>query len=77
MTVTSSRFSSRRAPCGKSKGGERSEIRDGQGLGTDQMLYDCGCMTTREEYHDGSVEYVVVRHDGKLLDHQTISEHGT
>jgi hypothetical protein len=75
MTVTSTRFSNRLAPCGRPRTGEHYETRDDQGLATDQMLFDCGCRTTREEYHDGSVEHVVVRHDGKLLNHETISEH--
>jgi hypothetical protein len=76
MTVTSSRFTDKRAPCGKARDGEVIEARDGQGLGTDQTLYDCGCRASREEYHDGSVEHLVVRHDGKLLRHETIAEHG-
>jgi hypothetical protein len=76
MTVTSTRFTSRRAPCGRPHNGEHFEARDGQGLASDQMLFDCGCKTSREEYHDGSVEHVVVRHDGKLLTHETIAEHG-
>jgi hypothetical protein len=76
MTVTSTRFSNRLAPCGRKRTGEHYETRDDQGLATDQMLFDCGCRTTREEYHDGSVEHIVVRHDGKLLNHETISEHG-
>lgn len=56
--------------------GEHYETRDDRGLASDQMLYDCGCRTSREEYLDGSAEYVVVRHDGKLLNHETASEHG-
>ncbi|HEU4541484.1 MAG TPA: hypothetical protein VFR23_10195 [Jiangellaceae bacterium] len=76
MTVTSTKFSSRLAPCGRMKTGEHYETRDDQGLATDQMLFDCGCRASREEYHDGSIEYVVVRHDGKLLNHETVSEHG-
>jgi hypothetical protein len=76
MTVTSSRFASRAAPCGRERSGEHVESRDGQGLSSEETRFDCGCRTSREEYHDGSVEHVVVRHDGKLLSHQTIAEHG-
>lgn len=76
MTVTSARFSSRIAPCGRTNTGEHYETRDDQGLATDQMLFDAGCRASREDYHDGGVEYVVVRHDGKLLNHETVSEHG-
>ena len=50
--------------------------RGDQGLATDQMLFDAGCLAGREDFHDGSIEYVVVRHDGKLLNHETVSEHG-
>ncbi|WP_129666436.1 hypothetical protein [Phytoactinopolyspora endophytica] len=56
--------------------GEHSESRDNQGLVSDQMLFDCGCKKSREEYHDGSIEETTVKHDGKLLSHETISEHG-
>ncbi len=76
MTVTSASFCSRLAPCGRLISGDHYETRDEQGLATDQMVFDCGCRSTREEYHDGSVEYVVVRHDGKLLNHETVAEHG-
>lgn len=75
MTVTRTRFTSRRAPCGRLRDGEHYESQDGQGLTSDEMLFDCGCKSDREEYHDGSVEHVVVRHDGRLLSHETIAEH--
>ncbi|TDD70256.1 hypothetical protein E1262_10450 [Jiangella aurantiaca] len=76
MTVTRTRFTERRAPCGKLRGGEHYETRDDQGLTSDQMLFDCGCKVSREEYHDGSVEHIAVRHDGRLVSHETIGEHG-
>lgn len=74
--VTTARFTGRRAPCKRTRDGEHYETRDGQGLTSDQMLFDCGCKISREEYHDGSVERTVVRHDGKVLEHETIGEHG-
>jgi hypothetical protein len=67
MTATSSRFTGQRAPCGRTVAGEHNEYRDGQGLITDEYTYACGCRSRREEYHDGSVERLVVRHDGKVL----------
>jgi hypothetical protein len=75
MTMTSASFANRLAPCGHAHAGEHCESRDGQGLSSDQLLFECGCKTSREEYHDGSVEHVVIRHDGKLLSHETIGEH--
>lgn len=76
LTVTSARFSSRIAPCGRTNTGEHYETRGDQGLATDQMLFDAGCLAGREDFHDGSIEYVVVRHDGKLMNHETVAEHG-
>lgn len=76
MTITSTRFTSQKAPCGRLQAGERREFRDERGLITDEMLFACGCRKSREEYHDGSVEFDAVRHDGKPLDHTTIGEHG-
>jgi hypothetical protein len=29
--------------------------------------YSCGCRSTREEFHDGSVHRMVVHHSGKVL----------
>ena len=31
------------------------------------MFYGCGCKTIRHEYHDGSVSYRVVQHDGTVV----------
>jgi hypothetical protein len=67
MTGTSTRLTGERAPCGRTGTGEHNEYQDGQGLITDEYIYACGCRSTREEYHDGSVEHQVVRHDGKVL----------
>ncbi|WP_187361430.1 hypothetical protein [Phytoactinopolyspora mesophila] len=76
MTVTSDRFTAKLAPCGRIQGGEHRESRDEQGLSNDETRFTCGCRTSREEYHDGSIEHVVIRHDGKLLSHETIGERG-
>ncbi|MGH8774137.1 MAG: hypothetical protein ACRDWI_02860 [Jiangellaceae bacterium] len=77
MTVISTRFSKQRAPCGHVADGEHLESRDDRGLVTDEMLFACGCKTTREEYHDGSVEHTVVRHDGRLARNEDIANHWT
>jgi hypothetical protein len=67
MTATISRFDAQRAPCGHQYGGERSTTEDLQGLITEEVRYSCGCRSSREEFHDGSVHRTVVRHDGKIL----------
>jgi hypothetical protein len=77
MSVTSSRFSGQRAPCGRRRDGEHLEYRDEQGLVTDEMLFVCGCKTIRAEYHDGSFEHAVVRHDGRKVKHEDIADHWT
>lgn len=76
MTVTSTPFTGQQAPCGRLHDGERREFRDDRGMAIQEMIYGCGCRSSREEYHDGSIEYDVVRHDGKPLSHTTIGEHG-
>ena len=67
MTATISTFEPRRAPCGQQRGGEQHLSEDLQGLVTEELLYACGCRSTREEFHDGSVHRMVVDHHGKRL----------
>ena len=67
MTSTSTPFEVRIAPCGRSFGGERSVTEDQQGLVTEELVYTCGCQSTREEFHDGSVHHMVVDHRGRVL----------
>jgi hypothetical protein len=40
---------------------------DHEGLVTEDLRYSCGCRSTREEFHDGSVHRMVVHHSGKVL----------
>ena len=40
---------------------------DLQGLVTEEVSYTCGCRSTKEEFHDGSVHLLVVHHRGKVL----------
>jgi hypothetical protein len=40
---------------------------DHAGLVTEELRYSCGCRSTREEFHDGSVHRMVVHHNGKVL----------
>jgi hypothetical protein len=67
VTTTVSRFAAQFAPCGKSHDGESVTTTDLQGLMTEDRLYSCGCRTTKEEFHDGSVHHMVVNHHGKVL----------
>ena len=40
---------------------------DKQGLITEDLRFECGCLISREEYHDGSVHRMVVNHRHKVL----------
>ncbi len=67
MTISDSAFQNEKAPCGRIVDGERHQDRDADCLLTDEMVYACGCLTIRHEYHDGTFSRRVVRHDGKVL----------
>lgn len=67
MTATASRFEARLAPCGHQSDGEQYVTEDQQGLITEEQQYACGCRTSKEEFHDGSVHRLVVNHHGKVL----------
>ena len=76
MTSTTSRFAAAPAPCGQRQAGERFATEDQQGLVTEELRFDCGCLTTREEFHDGSVHRMVVshRHNKVLVDEELRGE---
>lgn len=67
MTVTSTRFERQLAPCGRKVDGERTQTEDQQGLVTQEFVYACGCRSSREAYHDGSVHHMIVHHTGRIL----------
>jgi len=67
VTSTISRFDAATTPCGQWREGERFVTEDQQGLLTEELHFDCGCRTTREEFHDGSVHRMVVNHRRKVL----------
>jgi hypothetical protein len=73
MTTTSTRFQDQLAPCGRKVGGERTQTEDLQGLFTQEFVYDCGCRSAREEYHDGSVHHLIAHHKGKILVDETFT----
>ena len=60
-------FDAALAPCQNLHDGERTTTEDQQGLITEDVTYDCGCQSHREEYHDGSVHRQIVDHHGKVL----------
>jgi hypothetical protein len=60
-------FEPRPAPCGRTYGGEQFLTEDHQGLVTEDLQFSCGCRSTREEFHDGSVHRMVVHHNGRVL----------
>lgn len=76
MVGTRTRFTSERAPCGKTVDGENFRDEDTQGLFIYEQYYSCGCRRTRQEYHDGSYHIVAVRHDGKVLMDEAGPVHG-
>jgi hypothetical protein len=65
-------FKSHQAPCGKMVDGTRYEDRDEEVKVTQQQRYDCGCVVTLHEYHDGSVSRTVVHHNGKVLEDELL-----
>jgi hypothetical protein len=67
VTSTITQFEATRAPCGQTKDGERAITEDRQGLIIEHTSYACGCRSTKEEFHDGSVYHLVVHHSGKVL----------
>ena len=67
MTAIASRFEARTAPCGRQSDGEQYVTEDLQGLVTEELRYTCGCRSSREEFHDGSVHHLVLNHHGKVV----------
>jgi hypothetical protein len=55
------------APCGRTVECEVFEDQDQEVLITQELVYACGCLSLRHEYHDGSVSLRVVHHDGRVL----------
>ena len=74
MSIKTTPFKNEKAPCGQFVDGERFRDRDEECLLSDEMFYACGCKTIRHEYHDGSVSFKVVRHDGPVVVDELIGE---
>jgi hypothetical protein len=60
-------FEGERAPCGRLGHADRNEMKDEDGLVLEETVYACGCRSMHREYHDGSYQRRVIRHDGKVL----------
>jgi hypothetical protein len=67
VTATINRFEATLAPCGKQRDGERCVNEDQEGLVTEEVVFSCGCKSTKEEFHDGSCHRMTVDHHGKVL----------
>jgi len=72
MTATINRFEARLAPCGHQHDGEEFHSEDLQGLVTEDLRYSCGCRSTKEEFHDGSVHLLLVDHKGRVVSDQEL-----
>ncbi len=76
MTIIDTSFEAERAPCGQIVSGQRHQDRDDECcVLTDERFYDCGCVTIRHEYHDGTCSRREVRHCGKVLVDRMNAEH--
>jgi hypothetical protein len=67
VTATITRFEATLAPCGKQHAGEQHMTEDQQGLVTREIAFACGCVSTHEEFHDGSLHRMTVHHQGRVL----------
>ena len=76
MVGTKHHFMAERAPCGKIVPGDHYEDSDDYGLVLRGEYYKCGCRRIYHEYHDGSVEEDVIRHDGKPQKPEVGLDHG-
>jgi hypothetical protein len=65
MVGTRANFVGQEAPCGRTVDGEHYREEDDHGLIIYVQHFQCGCRSSRHEYHDGSIHTQVVRHDKK------------
>jgi hypothetical protein len=69
-------FKAEEAPCGKVVAGDHYVDDDGCGLVLRDEYYDCGCRRIYHEYHDGSTDVRMTRHDGKPCKAELGPDHG-
>ena len=65
MEQRNTSFEGERAPCGRLGHADRNEAEDEDGLVMELTVYACGCKSLHREYHDGSFQRQVIRHDGR------------
>ncbi len=65
MVGTRTTFTNEQTPCGQTADGQQYREEDEQGLIIFVREFNCGCRTSRHDYHDGSFHTQVVRHDKK------------
>ena len=53
----------------------RYEDQDGDTLLTQVILFSCGCRIVLHEYHDGTFNRTVIRHDGAMLVDELFTAH--
>lgn len=71
----SSRFSDEPAPCRRRRAGERYADEDDATVLTELVVFTCGCRIISNEYHDGSVNRTIVRHDGRTMLDELLAAH--
>ena len=76
MVGTKTHFKGEKAPCGRVVSGDHYLDRDDFGLLMRDEFYDCGCRRIHHEYHDGSTDVEVIRHDHKPPQPEAGSDHG-
>lgn len=74
MSVTTTRFTNEKTPCGQIVDAERLRDRDEECLLSDEHFYDCGCRSIRHEYHDGNASLNVIHHDATVMVDELIAE---
>lgn len=67
MNRTITRLQNQQAPCGRIVDAETYNDQEDEDLLITEMSYRCGCRSTRQEYHDGTVSRRVMRHDGTFV----------
>jgi hypothetical protein len=71
MMATCTRLEGQLAPCGRIVACEVTQSDDLQGLVNLEFQYECGCRSTRDEYHDSSVHHMILHHKGRTLVDET------
>ena len=73
MALTRHHITGQPAPCGRVVDADDFEDRDEEALLTQEIDYACGCVSTRHQYHDGSVACRIVHHNGRVLSEELLA----